>query len=124
MGLNTNQTLVSYSHKLCAAIVLTYLAGRTTLQINSDWIYVYISLLVGFSLSSYIKYVWMLEHSDEGSIQALARHVHVQYRRCHQQWGLVVSFLRTMYYLGNSLGHLGIAIGSIWSTTELDATQY
>lgn len=66
----------------------------------------------------------MLEHSDEGSIQALARHVHVQYRRCHQQWGLVVSFLRTMYYLGNSLGHLGIAIGSIWSTTELDETQY
>lgn len=35
MGLQTNQILVAYSHKICATNALVYLAGKTLLQIKA-----------------------------------------------------------------------------------------
>lgn len=68
----------------------------------------------------------MLGGGDEGSCRhQLHLSMFNEFCRCRlQQWGFAVSGLwRATYCLGNSLGCLGVPMGPLWTTIQLDVTQ-
>lgn len=106
------QLLVDYSHKLCDTITLSYLAGRTLLQIQE--------FIAGWCLSFSVGSVQVLSHTKDVGVKAPGRNqldffMFSEFcRPCLQQWGLAIRLWKATYCLGSSLDCLTVPMEPLW----------
>lgn len=124
MVLNWNQTLIGYSHKLCATIARAYKAGRTGCWSMALWVIgVHAPLSVACRVPSYSQTL-------EWRLKALHTHqlnffMFNPLCGCFpEQWGPTVGLQSATLCFSNSLVCLGICIGPSCPTAKLTEPSF